>query len=545
MPLQTPGFRAAQEHANKMPALLETLFRQTVTSSERVLLKEYLHAAEKDMTQYEAEIEEHRAAIIMLETRRKKLQHIMGKCRSLLAPVHRMPPEILAQVFSVVCWQNAVEPNCMPPAIQLSFVCKRWRDIALSLPSLWASLSIHFERWKMNFERLERIVSVFMERSKSSPLSLVLDLTCSDWRQDAHASEMCTALLDTLVRNSNRWKMARLNVSTTGLCHPAFEPIIGHLPILKSLSLTGHDDADIITDNPVLDLDAIFGACPALDDLFVSAQMVVDGVSLPWRQIRSLGLGWFLHLEHFTLALAQCTNVESLHLNDIEFVEYPETPIHPGPTMPNVKHLNMEFDSSDDMFPVLRCLDLPALTSVRLQGQFNGSQYKTAELHLSSFLERSSNRITSLSLVTFPISDQNAISLLRMIPTLEQLYIEEEYRWKLNSNIKQRMITTEFWRSLSLIHATSSSHIVPRLKELELIFHGDDLNDGALLDTLTSRFTPDGGEVACLKKITLKIIGGVPSSQLKESLGSLTRHFGQKGTRLEVSYLEKGWINDY
>ncbi|KAK7029676.1 hypothetical protein VNI00_014374 [Paramarasmius palmivorus] len=202
--------------------------------------------------------------------------------------------------------------------------------------------------------------------------------------------------------------------------------------------------------------------------------------------------------------------------------------------MPNIRHLSLE--PWGDLFDTLDCLNLPGLTSVRLQGNNMDYLYlKPTEVtnrRFRSFFDRTpGSKVVSLSLDTVPISDEVIISLLRMVPTLEQLDIAEKYHREYKS------ISTYFWKSLSIVRPTSSHIVVPRLKELNLTFYGKDLDDDALLDTLTSRFDP-GGDVAPLKIITLNIVGTV-SKKLEESLGYLKTYSGSKGTRLSVECFKR------
>lgn len=56
-----------------------------------------------------------------------------------LAPISSLPPEILAIIFSFLCWQSLGRDsghNLAP--IRLSHVCRHWREIALNQSLLWS-----------------------------------------------------------------------------------------------------------------------------------------------------------------------------------------------------------------------------------------------------------------------------------------------------------------------------------------------------------------------------------------------------------------------
>ncbi|KAJ7739686.1 hypothetical protein DFH07DRAFT_892367, partial [Mycena maculata] len=58
-----------------------------------------------------------------------------------IAPIRRIPPELLAEVFmhSVDLEARAAHthPNPITPPLILGEICREWRAIALSTPRLW------------------------------------------------------------------------------------------------------------------------------------------------------------------------------------------------------------------------------------------------------------------------------------------------------------------------------------------------------------------------------------------------------------------------
>ncbi|KZV97971.1 hypothetical protein EXIGLDRAFT_832563 [Exidia glandulosa HHB12029] len=83
----------------------------------------------------------------------------------ILSPIHRMPSELLRQVFS-----DAVHPcdhgRCHPSFI-IASICRRWRSIALLSPALWTSVHLDFIRRSAN---AKDYVEVVLARSGGRPL---------------------------------------------------------------------------------------------------------------------------------------------------------------------------------------------------------------------------------------------------------------------------------------------------------------------------------------------------------------------------------------
>ncbi|KAI0040243.1 hypothetical protein FA95DRAFT_1611954 [Auriscalpium vulgare] len=83
-----------------------------------------------------------------------------------LLPVTRLPPEILATVFTCLfahehtCWSPALESS-LNFRLPVTHVCRRWRQVALEHSSLWADIDLEFS---------PDCVATFLARARSSPL---------------------------------------------------------------------------------------------------------------------------------------------------------------------------------------------------------------------------------------------------------------------------------------------------------------------------------------------------------------------------------------
>ncbi|KAF9263925.1 hypothetical protein L218DRAFT_826234, partial [Marasmius fiardii PR-910] len=75
------------------------LFRQTISIYERQAINQCILDAENDLKTYQEKINRLMSAIIVLETSKDNVKEMIAKYRSLLSPIHRMPPEVLAYIF--------------------------------------------------------------------------------------------------------------------------------------------------------------------------------------------------------------------------------------------------------------------------------------------------------------------------------------------------------------------------------------------------------------------------------------------------------------
>ncbi|KAF9266688.1 hypothetical protein L218DRAFT_857589, partial [Marasmius fiardii PR-910] len=164
---------------NHFSSIKNRPFRRTITLLERQIVAQGLLDAETDVNSYQAEIDRLKATIMVLETRRDGLKEKMTKYRSLLSPIHRLPPELLGRIFVFFCNKpNCITPIRPPAAITLSSVCGRWREHATELPRLWSSMTIPLHAWKnedtgtWHSQEFHRCVELFVKRSKEEPLNL-------------------------------------------------------------------------------------------------------------------------------------------------------------------------------------------------------------------------------------------------------------------------------------------------------------------------------------------------------------------------------------
>ncbi|EPQ51086.1 hypothetical protein GLOTRDRAFT_25099, partial [Gloeophyllum trabeum ATCC 11539] len=70
--------------------------------------------------------------------RRESLVSSITRCKSVLAPIRRLPPEILGRVFFFALPEVDYVPMRKDAApMLLTHVCKFWRDVAMFTPDLW------------------------------------------------------------------------------------------------------------------------------------------------------------------------------------------------------------------------------------------------------------------------------------------------------------------------------------------------------------------------------------------------------------------------
>ena len=118
--------------------------------------------------------------------------------QSLISPLRRFPNEIMARIFEYTCEENFLQQFpwhdtdynsttltklSLPvitylPAMTISSVCSRWRQLALSYPGLWSNLrvEIYILSDEDDIDGFTATLNRYLEASGNYPLNLELNI---------------------------------------------------------------------------------------------------------------------------------------------------------------------------------------------------------------------------------------------------------------------------------------------------------------------------------------------------------------------------------
>lgn len=157
----------------------------------------------------------------------KESTRVLGSHHNALAPISRLPPEILAEIFCFFTSSTWNKEYGHLAWIRVTHVCHQWRETALSHPRLWSHI---------NFTKLmPTAMAEVLARAKMAPLHLEADFS---------KSRMSMAQLDAFVRKSDLFDILEAHISHTrhlsirGQLQTAVERLISSAPTLESLSLS-------------------------------------------------------------------------------------------------------------------------------------------------------------------------------------------------------------------------------------------------------------------------------------------------------------------
>ncbi|KAG6828153.1 hypothetical protein H0H92_009004 [Tricholoma furcatifolium] len=333
------------------------------------------------------------------------------------APPHvlKLPPEILSEIFLVLCANNAsndLTARRTPIPSVISFVCQLWRDVVVNLPTVWSNIT--FNTQQNSISRLADILTLYLGRSRNMPLSIHGTLS-SDGRD-------IPAFL-ALLTHAHHWHTIHIEFDHTLI--PTLNLSIRHVPLLEHLSLS------IIHPHPAprwLDIDkdiTAFMKAPRLRTA-VMCPLSLRHALLPSDQIHRITVRREDFL--FTLMLLDHSFTSLTHLvlrgwNDPSFSA--------SVRLPHLRTLCIIQDhtsSSAALKHVFAHLDAPELAALHVEGS-HGISIDPLQWDLQAF-KRMVQRytpcpLTMLSLSRVAVSEDDLVSSLELLPFIETLTIIE------------------------------------------------------------------------------------------------------------------------
>ncbi|KAG1816230.1 hypothetical protein EV424DRAFT_1075805 [Suillus variegatus] len=111
-----------------------------------------------------------------------KIVQSIGPPRGSSSPIGRLPTEILAEIFLYCIPEDAnwaPAPDLAP--MQLTAVCRRWREIAVNMPNLWRRLRL--ELGHGDWQQRAFCYDSYLKRSRGRQLSLTLECNNNKWTE--------------------------------------------------------------------------------------------------------------------------------------------------------------------------------------------------------------------------------------------------------------------------------------------------------------------------------------------------------------------------
>ncbi|KAJ4475310.1 hypothetical protein C8J55DRAFT_517832 [Lentinula edodes] len=484
-------------------------------------VKVLVGALDDDLRDYDNDITQLEIQLSFLKNQRTRAKNYRKFLGSLCSPFHRLPNELLGEIFQEVCNDVHVEPwgkyDVSVAPFVLSAVCNRWREFVVGNPKLWTTIRFRCPLEdpeylsSAQYERLQEVVDLYIERSTTFHLKVQL-FSSPDHEE--------SGLFQYFLTSSPRWKCLSLYVTSLSTsCYPTLRLL--DLPVLETVSI--HHCLNSGTQVGA-DL-SVFNNAPKLHTLDV----LEGGLSTTSNSTVLDQLTTFTYKTSFgnlTEVLRLCPNLQYLTLTDQRPSDpfAPELPI----TAPKLTSISVIFGRSylnrSDMLQTafLSSLTAPALTTLSLaleQVQRDprplNALTRTSESifrGIDNFIIQShcKSQLTKLVLDGMPLEDKDLVSLLKTLPFLEELTVIDPC----NGMNRVLPISKAFVQSLHSCSKTSHLQtsditLVPNLHTLTLKVVAPGFDHDAFVETILSRWCPANAkppkDLSPLRRVNLSL----------------------------------------
>ncbi|KAK7031599.1 ABC protein [Favolaschia claudopus] len=467
-------------------ARLETLNKsnESPEESELGLIHSVISCADARIAFLDNEIPKIRAKLMKFEEERASLIDHRQRNQAILSPLRRLPPELLGDIFSwtfsplAESWGRH-ESMADTPWV-LSHVCRRWRDICLSTPSLWACILIDYTASSPRIPTLP-LVNTRLQRAQR----LKIHFYASDKSEHLPQVEMLQLLLE----HSSRWEELSLRLS------PSIVPLLTThsipFPSLKRLWLEW-DSAVTWAAMPPLNC---FQAAPCLADCSIINDEGFVPMVLPLHQFTRCELTrpWDEHGDLLQLGV----NLVELRIFEGELWRAHDVIIQ----LPLLQRLSVS------RLETLAHFKTPSLDGLSVY--IFEQDVPEVDL-LKSFLHRSECRLRSF-VVNGWFSSDIGVKVLQMLPSISELVI-------ITVGHKEPDETTH---PLITVLTVSSRLLVPQLRSISLGWtRGGGMDYRTFYQMLASRWR---GGTSALRAATLVTGEHDPDSATLADLDELCR----------------------
>ncbi|KIM84159.1 hypothetical protein PILCRDRAFT_818480 [Piloderma croceum F 1598] len=483
------------------------------TESQTQMICDTISSAQADISQLDGEITRLQAVLDGLAHKRDALHKYTNLHMALVAPIRRLPPEVLSEIF-MQCMdeKNLSNLRLNTAPLLVGSVSSRWRTIALSTPRLWASFSLTIRPKYLKTDVV--LAKAWLARADTCPLTICLS------SKDCYQNTM-KPLMDVFLLHCEQWYDIYLSVPLQVL--HSLAPAKDRLPRLQKLYLNFDLEETI----------SIFKFAPRLRWLRLTTSLA-PGPSMakvPWNQIEYLDMG-NCQLDQCLDLLRVTPNLEKCAV----WLSHSEPRRSHSPVqLLRLRSLAIIGDPSNLIDKLL----LPNLSEISITAL--GAPW-TATHQLTSLLSQCS--LAKLSLCSDePPSDDVMIQILQTCPSLVEL--------NLRGNCSQCM-TRSFLEQFASDRDREDSitkQLVPMLHTIKVDYSLGYFNIHDFADAIQSRIVLSGNCVASnaiarLQAVTIEHISSFFDSNVDSNATCATiiprlRQL-RRETGLEIIFLRDG-----
>ncbi|KAJ7462165.1 hypothetical protein FB451DRAFT_480103 [Mycena latifolia] len=390
---------------------------------------------------------------------RKNHASVKAQLDVFVYPVRTLPVEIISEIFTHCLPAGNAKVSLSQAPFLLLWICRRWREIALSTPRLWSSLDIDVVKLRQQVSSQVpgpdwvSLAAGWLGRARSHRLSVTLRHPPEEQSTETRF-QPDLAFLKQISHRLESLEVHGLEQFTRE-AEDSLEPLDytpGLFPLLRRLVFgPATPGEDTIYDCWF----AFFGDAPQLRELEILGCIDIKVVPLPWHKLTKftgydLDLGDCLEMLHLTPDLEECTFKilgSASTMQPVIHLRLKSLTILPGST-------------GKCMTDILASLTLPTLETLQLS-ELSGISTSMFE----AFLSRSSAPLRTFTVAfdMWATRFDNWNKCFRLMPDLENLSL----------CCNDLELQTGFMKAFG----TSEEQLLPRLRRLNLFRPSSRLNE--------------------------------------------------------------------
>ncbi|KAK0446565.1 uncharacterized protein EV420DRAFT_1570102 [Desarmillaria tabescens] len=192
----------------------------SILRKRRPLLDVDVSWIEKDIAAYEQELSNLKTQVALLKHQKEQLERSLSRHKSLLSPIHRLPCDILVEIFRWAAHRPKSSLDVTKGVWPLGQVCGWWRDIVLASPILWSVVILEPPYTRHSVDILTH------HFCHSAELPLWIAVTAGDSVNDRRVFDM-------VIQKSALWKMVDICTPLKDL--EKLSSVSGNIPFLEEL----------------------------------------------------------------------------------------------------------------------------------------------------------------------------------------------------------------------------------------------------------------------------------------------------------------------
>ncbi|KAJ7685650.1 hypothetical protein DFH06DRAFT_1159054 [Mycena polygramma] len=336
-----------------------------------------------------------------VEYRRQNILTIDGNGQVRFAPLPRrdlVPPEILAEIF-IHCLpdDDFVTPDLTAAPLILCGICRRWRDVALTTPTLWSSLLVEFDGMgETGAPHDAAFCQMWLSRARGSPLSICL--------RDTQRMPV-DPLFTTVIGFSQQWQRIEFDIGPESASY--IFPVGGKFPLLRSLDLSIADGY----------LSVSLSEAPRLREVTIYPHD--PHIQLPWHQLDLLCC--------YEVHAPSCIEIlrNSFNLLDGTFSFIDDSSVLPTSILHHNHLQRLELGTYAEVgnapLLILSCLKIPSLKDLTLKFPYHSGTLPANVSLFLSFISQSCCQLHTLTLAYVRTTPDELIECLKAAPSLVSL----------------------------------------------------------------------------------------------------------------------------